>query len=497
MGNARGQKGDLGEANLPVGELQELEEANEALRKECDKARMYLDMADVICLVVGSDQMVRFINRRGCEILGYRPEEVIGRDWFECFVPHSAREEVQACFLGVLEGRGDRGEYREHPVLAKNGEERIVCWHNKPIENDEGRAHACLSSGHDVTERRRAEKLLWESEQRFRKFVEGTDDIVNRIDENGRILYVNQVARRIYGLEPGQCLGLSIFEFIHPDDRQKSLRAFRSWMKEGLTGVTYENRQMNRAGEVHHILWTINFHYDEEGALEGVNCIGRDITELRLAETRLSRSLEEKDVLLRELYHRTKNNMQVICSLIALQSARLENGQVLQVFKELADRIRSMALVHEKLYQSDDLSSIDLKGYIEELGRNLLLSYRVRTDRIALKFQMDSVPVSIDTAVPCGLVLNELVSNALKYAFPGDREGEIEVRLCSETGKGMELVVRDNGVGMPEGVEIENSRTLGLQLVRNLVRHQLSGTITLEKGDGVEFRIAFPENSRL
>ncbi len=217
-----------------------------------------------------------------------------------------------------------------------------------------------------------------------------------------------------------------------------------------------------------------------------------EILERRRNEETLDRTLREKETLLRELYHRTKNNMNVISGLLSLQAASLRDSESRQTFREMQDRIRSMALVHQKLYQSGDLSEISLGEYLRELAQTLLESYRVGRDSIGVRIEAENISVSIDTATPCGLVINELMTNSLKYAFP-DRGGEIGIEVRKADDGVIRIRYSDNGVGMPEGIDLKTTRTLGLRLVRRLVEGQLGGSVELRREAGTEFILTFLE----
>jgi two-component sensor histidine kinase len=219
----------------------------------------------------------------------------------------------------------------------------------------------------------------------------------------------------------------------------------------------------------------------------------REITERRLAEERITESLREKETLLRELYHRTRNNMQVISNLIDLQALSINDKKIVELFKETQSRIKSMALVHEKLYQSKDLSNVNLKDYINELANTLLTSYQISRDTIVLKLDIDNISVSIDAAIPSGLIVNELMSNSLKYAFPGGRQGEISIILHKNEKGEIELYFSDKGIGFPKGFDINNPKSLGLKLVKNLTEKQLEGKVELRTNQRTEFLIKFKE----
>jgi two-component sensor histidine kinase/ActR/RegA family two-component response regulator len=210
-------------------------------------------------------------------------------------------------------------------------------------------------------------------------------------------------------------------------------------------------------------------------------------------EEQLRASLREKELLLREIHHRTKNNMQVICALLNLQSAYVKDEQVLQLFKNTQDRIMSMALVHETLYRSD-LSTVNLKEYIEDLVQTLLRSYQIHLGRVALTFDTETIFMSIDTAVPCGMMINELLSNVLKHAFPDGRTGEIRIALHVTDEGEKELRISDNGVGLPEDFDVRKTNTLGFRLVTMIAEQQLQGTVELQKREqGTEVVIRFKE----
>ena len=217
----------------------------------------------------------------------------------------------------------------------------------------------------------------------------------------------------------------------------------------------------------------------------------RDITERRRAEDETRASLREKEVLLREIHHRVKNNLQVITSLLRLQSREFQDERYIRAFKGSENRIRSMALIHETLYQSDDLARVDFNYYINRLTSHLFRGYGVNVGRIRLKVEAERLPLRIGLAIPCGLIVNELVSNALKHAFPEGREGEIRVSLRSLNEKEIELAVGDDGIGLPEDADSEDGGSLGLYLVKILVEDQLHGEIEVDSSKGTAFRITF------
>jgi len=217
----------------------------------------------------------------------------------------------------------------------------------------------------------------------------------------------------------------------------------------------------------------------------------QEIAERKRVEEQIRASLREKEVLLKEIHHRVKNNLQVISSLLYLQSKNVQDQQSLEILQDSQNRIRSMALVHERLYQSQDLARVDFAEYVRGLANQLFRFYGVNTNVIQLKINMDKVFLGVDTAIPCGLMINELVSNSLKHAFPDGREREVRIELGLDDGQ-CTLMVSDNGVGFPQDVDFRDMGSLGLQLVDTLV-NQLEGTIELDRSGGTAFKIGFTE----
>ncbi len=204
-------------------------------------------------------------------------------------------------------------------------------------------------------------------------------------------------------------------------------------------------------------------------------------------------SLQEKELLLREIHHRVKNNLQIISSLLSLQSRSSKDEHAIEMAKESQNRIKVMALIHEKLYRSKDFANVEFNDYIKNLVNDLFASYKVSTSRISLKMDIENISLGIDTAIPTGLIINELVTNCLKYAFPKDTDGEIRISLRSLDDGQNELIVSDNGVGLPENMDIKNAESLGLRMITNLTERSLHGKVNINRDNGTEFQIIFKE----
>lgn len=258
--------------------------------------------------------------------------------------------------------------------------------------------------------------------------------------------------------------------------------------KNGLHALAGSNNQENRK------MRTLKLNGELKRANEALQA---EISKRELAEQRVEELLKEKEVLLQEIHHRVKNNLQIISSLLNLQSKFIKDPHALDLFKDSQNRIKSIALIHEKLYESPNLDKIDFAEYVQYLTTQLLNSFGVCSQHVTLRTNIQHTCLGIDAAITCGLIINELVSNSLRYAFPGGREAEITIDFCSAAKVGgvrnYILMVRDNGIGLPNGFDFRKAESLGMQLI-NTLTEQLRGTIEQVKCEGTGFKISFPSS---
>ena len=348
----------------------------------------------------------------------------------------------------------------------------------------------------DITERMQADETLQESKNELQVLFDNMSNgfAYHKIvtDEAGVpvdyiFLEINRAFESYTGLKRDHIIGKRVTE-VHPGIEKMEFDWIGKYGKVALGGEPITFEQYFEPQDH----WYSIVAYSPVRGYFAVTF--EDITERVQADEQLRASLKEKEALLRELYHRTKNNMQVISSILALQAARIQDEQMLSIFRETENRIRSMALVHQKLYQSQNLSRIDLQEYVTDLVALLMQSHEASPDKIALVLDTESVSVLIDTAIPCGLVLNELLSNTFKHAFPGDRSGEIKIQLCRAQDGSIEIKVSDDGVGVPGDLDLRKSDTLGMQMVFGIAERQLQGQVTVETEGGVAWRIRFKDD---
>jgi PAS domain S-box-containing protein len=341
----------------------------------------------------------------------------------------------------------------------------------------------------EIGERRRTEKALRESEDKYRTLAAQIPVGIYRTTLAGRYLYANPALAAMLGARTvDELLATPATSFyVDPQDRARKI-AF--WKAKGGT-ASVEHRLRTRKGRTIQVRDTGAVILNRRGEVEYISGVIEDISGQKRAEDRLKGALREKEFLLKEIHHRVKNNLQVISSLLRLQSRSTSDGPARELFLASQGRIRSMALVHESLYQARDLARIDFAAYIRKLTQQLVSLFKADPQRVKLRLRLERIPLDVNQAIPCGLIINELVSNALKHAFPGGRAGEVAVSLAAGARGMVRLTVRDNGVGLPAGLDIRRTPSLGLQIIVGLV-DQLGGAIQMEGGAGTAAVIVFP-----
>jgi PAS domain S-box-containing protein len=344
----------------------------------------------------------------------------------------------------------------------------------------------------DVESKEHKSCTLLTSPDPLAKILDLADDAIISVDDEQRIILFNQGAERIFGYSSQEMTGQPLDILLPARLVQVHRHHLENFAKSEVTA--------RRMGERSEILGRRKngSEFPAEASISKVavqdrhmyTVILRDVTDRVAAEDKIKNSLREKEALLKEIHHRVKNNLQVVSSLLGLQSRVVGDEQTRKMFQESQNRIHSMALLHESLYQSNNLSRIDFPEYIRQLASYLFQSYGVVAERIHLRTNLDALYLGMDAAVPCGLIINELVSNSLKYAFPDGREGEVRIELREHLEGMALLVVADDGIGLRSDIDWVTARTLGLRLVRTLAE-QLGAKIEVQSKAGTEVRLTF------
>ena len=338
----------------------------------------------------------------------------------------------------------------------------------------------------DIT---KSEKALKFSENKYRTLVETSLEGIWAVDTRGITSYVNPRMSEMLGYTGPEMVGRSMYDFMDPSSRDIAIQKI-DILKSGIKDY-YELELRTKEGSPITTQMAISSIADPDGNFAGMLAMVSDISSRKKYEDDLKASLNEKSVLIMEIHHRVKNNLQIISGLIRLQSRYISNQQAVDALHQCETRVSTMALVHESLYQSGNLSNINAKRHITNLAKMLLMSNELDI-QIKLDIDVDDIPIDMNSAVPASLIINELILNSIKYAFPGRENGVIGISLHREEGNMLSLIIRDDGIGIPKDLDINTISSLGLKLVVRLVREQLKGTIDIERDKGTRFMIRFP-----
>ncbi|WFN34180.1 PAS domain S-box protein [Methanogenium sp. S4BF] len=337
--------------------------------------------------------------------------------------------------------------------------------------------------------------LLTKSEHLYRSVVEGQTEMITRFRTDGAIIFINRAYARYFGLDPETIEGKKFRPCIHEDDRERVAAHFAA-LRAGNAHQTIEQRILLDDGTVRWQRWDDHAIFDENGAVAEYQSVGMDITEQKEAEQKIRDSLQEKTVLLQEVHHRVKNNLAVISSMLEMQAAKEEERDpyVATEIREAEGRIRSMAAVHEELYRSDSFGAIDVQSHFERLAHEIISTFPDAA-KVTLNVKADDCRLSLETAIPVSLILNELLTNAMKYAFVGTPEYIITIQMKYDRAN-TTLTVSDSGVGFPDKYDPEQATTLGIRMVKTFVEYQLDGSYEIATGPGgTTWTIRFPSDN--
>lgn len=441
----------------------------------------------------GINGTISEFNSAATKEFKYSKKEIIGKSLTILF----ANEKECNSVINELE---ENGQFVGEVVSKRKDNSVFISYLSVSyLFNTKGIVMGIMAISRDITELKLAEEELKKSEEKnklqaakLETIIESSSHYFFTVDKQHRIVSFNSNFRYdIESLTQKQVReNNDFFSIMNIEDKIERAK-WERYFKIGFSGehFYFENEQKDLNGNSHFREVFINPIKKEDGEIDELSFIGRDITEKKLADRNLKESLKQKEILLKEVHHRVKNNMQVISSILNLQSAYVKDVNTLQILKESQNRIKSMAFIHESLYTNEDFSRIDFSEYITNLVRNLFRTYDVFDDNITLDLKIDKIYLNLDAAIPCGLIVNELISNSLKYAFDVNSVGIIKIMLTLENDL-VVLSIGDNGKGIPKDLDIENTETLGLQLISSLVE-QLEGEMILNRDNGTHFIIKF------
>ncbi len=448
-------------------------------------------------LIKNSTDLIRILDNNGKiifdspssnRILGYPEGSLIGRSPLEFVHPEDV-EIVKAELDDVYKNKNSDipTEFR---ILKADGSYiavESITQNMMQVPDIEG----IVVTTHPIQRRKEMEDAIKESEKKYKTLFKEDPDYTILIGTDGKILDVSTATTKLAGLSRNELIGKYFVDLkiIPPEDIEIHLDKINRLLKDEYI-KPFEARLIDKEGNIRNTIIHV-IAVKEKGKISYILGIATDVTEQKLAEKELRLSLKEKNTLIQEIHHRVKNNMQIISSLLNLQIQYVDDEEAIDVLMESQNRVRSMSIIHEKLYCSENLTHINFFDYIQSLVSNLFYSFNVKNNQIKANLEIEKVSLNIETAAPCGLIINEIVSNSLKYAFPNKMLGEIFISLKS-LGDEYELIIQDNGIGLPDNLEFDNLESLGLLLISKLTE-QIDGKLTMKIRDPTEFKIIFKE----
>ena len=451
--------------------------AEKALLESEERYRSIVENSHDGIITIDTEYKLIYCNDEIFKMFGYLEKEIIGQD-FRKFLDKNSREMVAKRYREQQQEKKIPPRY-EFDIIRKKGEKRNIAISSSVIRDSKGKL-CTVAQLLDITDRKQAERKLQEREAFNFALFEFNPIETIIVDRKGKIIKSNLAVRENRNKIPKE--GEIMYKDFASKHETEMYSILMNSIKTGKTINVPESKYEDK-------IWAITIAPFDKGAIISA----KDITENKLAEQQIKKDLMAKEILLKEIHHRVKNNMQIISSILKLQSRSIRNEKMLKLFKESQNRIRSMALIHEKLYQTEDFTLINFNDYVRSLSTYLLITFCVNIDNVNLSINIKNVMLDIDIAIPCGLILNEVLSNSLKYAFPKNRKGNIWIEFSLNKGE-YTMIIKDNGIGFSKNITLSNTETLGLQLVRAL-SDQLHGKVIFSGEKGMNFKITFKKKN--
>ncbi len=480
-------------------DISELKKLGKSLKESKEKYKALIKASPEAVVVTDLYGNITFASPKTLELYGFeRKEELIDKNAFE-FIAPECHEKAISDVEKIIEENTHRNLV--YKFIKNDGTPFIGELNLSIIKDNKREPQSVIFILRDITEIRKAEKQIKRANIYHQGLIEASLDPLVTIGENGKITDVNSATETITGYSRNELIGTDFSDYF--TEPKKAREGYQRVFNDSIV-KNYELEIKHKDGHIIPVSYNASVYKNENDEVIGVFAAARDITEIKKAEKNIKNSLKEKEVLLREIHHRVKNNLQIISSLLSLQSSYINDNEALDVFKESQNRVKSMAMIHEMLYKSDSLIKINFGHYINELTNNLVYNYKISPNIVQIEQNIDNIYFDVNTSIPCGLIVNELVSNSLKHAFPRFKtsellrnsfnisqfdQGKINIELKADDDNYI-ITIADNGIGFPDNIDFRKTDSLGLELVNNLVE-QLDGSIELDKTGGTKFTINF------
>ena len=473
--------------------IRDISERKKLLEEVQEKANflenLFENSPEAVVLLDNSGHVIR-INKEFERMFGHKISEMEGK----LLDPFVARGDLLK-EAEQIRKRTDKGEKIELETIRvkKDGSLFNVQITESPIRSGD-KVVGKYVIYRDISAREKAEAKFKESEKKYRELVELAETGIIIDDKDGNIVYANKHLAKIFGYDSiKEVKKLTIYDYVHPDDREKVINYHQRRISGKKAPSRYEFKGIRKDGKAIYLEVSVSPIVTEKGII-GTRSYIWDITDRKKMENTLEKALKEKSIMLQEIHHRVKNNMQIIISLMRIQARRAKHKEIKEHLRALQDRVFSMAHVHEYFYRHPELDKINIASYIKGIVDHLCFMRNKSEKEIKVNLDLEEIHLDLNKAVPFGILLNEIITNILKHAFPGKKKGELSIRLYRDGNKKIRLYVADNGNGIPEHVDLNNPETMGLQLINDLT-HQLEGEIKIKSDKGTRINLIFPEKN--
>jgi PAS domain S-box-containing protein len=463
-------------------------EKEKELRSKQKELEALMNIMPVGVYYVDNSKNCTYVNDTWCEMTGFSAGEVYGTDLFNIIHPED-RERTFNSFMKAIEA--GKNYHDEYSYVCKNGEIKHVIGQATSRKDSDGKITGFIGSVIDTTKQHIYQEELIKYNTLFESIAEGIPDPIFVKDINGYYEFINTAGAKTIGKNVEDFIGKNDFD-VYSEPIAKEILEKDRLVYSGNGNINYEISSVMPDGLIKTFLTTKGLIHNSANKPIGLFGILRDITKIKENEKRITRTLTEKETLLRETHHRVKNNLQIVASLLSLQSGYIKDSESKHFFQDSQNRIKTIAALHEKLYGSEKYSHVDLKKYVEQLMEILVTSFGIDKSLVKITTEIENIDIDIEYSVPIGLVINEIITNSFKYAFPAGSKGEIFVNI-SKNGNELSMEIGDNGNGLNEELDIANLKSLGLQLIFTLIEGQLSGKVSFIPSEkGLVFGIKIP-----
>jgi PAS domain S-box-containing protein len=475
---------EMKELNQKIKRYKRLEiehkQALKELKKSGEEYKNIIELAPDSIITFNLKGKITTFNKNFSSLSGYSKDEILNKHFTKIpSLPERDHPKYRKLFNSLTKR-----------ILPKPFEVKLIHKNGTPLVGEvrlsllkrENIVIGFQAIARDITKRKQMEQALRENAEKYRELTDSIADVFFEMDKNLKYTYWNKASETLTGISADEALGKSLYDLFPDISGTKADEMYKEVLRTQQP-KTFENEfQLNGKSFV--------FEINAYPSNRGLSVFVKDITERKKTEHKLKEAVREKSVMLNEIHHRVKNNLQIIVSLLRIQLRSINDEKIREILKISQNRIKSMALIHDSLHRSKDLSKINFSNYVRNMTTHLFSIYNEEAKHVELDLETGEIYIDISRALPCGLIINELVSNSLKHAFPQRKKGKVSIKIDKNMGKQFTLVVSDNGIGLPEGLDLHSIETLGMQLVRDLVK-QLDGTLELDRNNGTTFKVTF------